>query len=247
MKNKDFRGERMYQVSTLNALALGYTRKVVTVADLLAHGDTGLGTFENLDGEMIVVDGHCYRAGDDGSVTETDVSTGVPFASVGWLKGSCQFELGAVPNVARLKDLLNLKIEEGFGLNSMHIVRIDGFFEKVDARSENGLRTQHVELKELLGMNQKAFTFENVQGSLVCLYYPDYMEGINAAGWHFHFVSEDKTRGGHVFDLSMVSGSARLDKICQLEMQLPTEAAFDTYSLTKASQKDIKQVEQGKG
>lgn len=62
------------------------------------------------------------------------VSTGVPFASVGWLKG--------------------------FGLNSMHIVRIDGFFEKVDARSENGLRTQHVELKELLGMNQKTFTFE---------------------------------------------------------------------------------------
>lgn len=77
MKNKDFWGERVYQISTLNALPLGYTRKVVTVADLLAHGDTGLGTFENLD-----------------------------------------------------------------------------------ARSENGLRTQHVELKELLGMNQKAFTFE---------------------------------------------------------------------------------------
>lgn len=115
MKNKDSRGERVYQISTLNALPLGYTRKVVTVADLLAHSDTGLGTFENLDGEMIV-------------------STGVPFASVGWLKGSC--------------------------LNSMHIVRIDGFFEQVDARSENGLRTQHVELKELLGMNQKAFTFE---------------------------------------------------------------------------------------
>ena len=47
----------MYQVSTLNALLLGYTRKVVTVQDLLANGDTGLGTFENVDGEMIVVDG----------------------------------------------------------------------------------------------------------------------------------------------------------------------------------------------
>lgn len=237
----------MYQISTLNALALGYTRKVVSIADLLAHGDTGLGTFENLDGEMIVLDGHCYRAGDDGSVTEPSTNRGVPFASVAFLKGSLKFDLGAVPNVERLKDLLNLKIEEGFGLNSMHIVRIDGSFEKVDARSENGLRSQHVELKELLSMNQKAFTFEHVKGSLVCLYYPDYMEGINAAGWHFHFVSDDKTKGGHVFDLSMEFGHATLDKISQLEMQLPTEAAFDTYSLTKASQKDIKQVEQGKG
>ena len=56
---------KMYQVSTLNALLLGYTRKVVTVQDLLANGDTGLGTFENVNGEMIVVDGHCYRAADN--------------------------------------------------------------------------------------------------------------------------------------------------------------------------------------
>ena len=54
--------EKMYQVSTLNALLLGYTRKVVSVQELLENGDTGLGTFENVDGEMILVDGHCYRA-----------------------------------------------------------------------------------------------------------------------------------------------------------------------------------------
>ena len=63
MKNKDFRGECVYQISTLNALPLGYTRKVVTIADLLAHSDTGLGTFENLDGEMIVVDGSAFCIG----------------------------------------------------------------------------------------------------------------------------------------------------------------------------------------
>ncbi|MBP5247873.1 MAG: acetolactate decarboxylase [Fibrobacter sp.] len=237
----------IYQISTLNALALGYTRKVVSIEDLLAHGDTGLGTFENLDGEMIVLDGHCYRASDNGAVTEPPLTMGVPFASVAVLKGISEFEIGELDSVSALKDFLNLKIEEDFGLNSMHIVRIDGFFAKVDARSENGLRTQHVELKELLGKYQKAFTFENLRGSLVCLYYPDYMEGINAAGWHFHFISEDKTRGGHVFDVALKSGVARLDKISKLEMQLPREAAFDTYSLTKASQKDIKQVEQGKG
>ena len=237
---------KMYQVSTLNALLLGYTRKVVSVQELLENGDTGLGTFENVDGEMIVVDGHCYRAADDGTVTEMPPEKGVPFASVSFLIGSQKFELDSVENIDALKALLNLKIEEGFGLNSMHMVRIDGFFEMVDARSENGLKSQHVELKDILNLNQKSFTFSNVSGSLVCLYYPDYMAGINAAGWHFHFVSEDRSKGGHVFNVIMKKGTAILDKISKIEMQLPWEASFDTYALTSVSQKDVKKVEQEK-
>ena len=237
---------KMYQVSTLNALLLGYTRKVVSVEELLENGDTGLGTFENVDGEMIMVDGHCYRAADDGTVTEMPPEKGVPFASVSFLIGSRKFELDSVENIDTLKALLNLKIEEGFGLNSMHMVRIDGFFEMVDARSENGLKSQHVELKDILNLNQKSFTFSNVAGTLVCLYYPDYMAGINAAGWHFHFVSEDRSKGGHVFNVIMKKGPAVLDKISKIEMQLPWEASFDTYALTSVSQKDVKKVEQEK-
>ena len=237
---------KMYQVSTLNALLLGYTRKVVSVEELLENGDTGLGTFENVDGEMIMVDGHCYRAADDGTVTEMPPEKGVPFASVSFLIGSRKFELDSVENIDTLKALLNLKIEEGFGLNSMHMVRIDGFFEMVDARSENGLKSQHVELKDILNLNQKSFTFSNVAGTLVCLYYPDYMAGINAAGWHFHFVSEDRSKGGHVFNVIMKKGTAILDKISKIEMQLPWEASFDTYALTSVSQKDVKKVEQEK-
>jgi acetolactate decarboxylase len=243
---QDSSSEKMYQVSTLNALALGYSRSVVTVQELLENGDTGLGTFENVDGEMIVVDGHCYRASHEGRVTEVAPDVGVPFASVVFLKGTRKFEVGPVENVEALKRLLNLKIEEGFGLNSMHVVRIDGTFDMVDARSENGLKSHHVELKNILSQNQKAFVFENIKGMLVCLYYPDYMAGINAAGWHFHFVSEDRSLGGHVFNMVVKSGTAILDKISKIEIQLPKEAAFDTYSLTQVSQKDIKKMEQEK-
>ncbi len=42
----------MYQVSTLQALALGYSRAVITVDKLLQEGDTGLGTFEDVNGEI---------------------------------------------------------------------------------------------------------------------------------------------------------------------------------------------------
>jgi acetolactate decarboxylase len=49
----------MYQVSTLQALALGYTRREITVEELKKHGDIGLGTFEDVNGEMIFIDGIC--------------------------------------------------------------------------------------------------------------------------------------------------------------------------------------------
>ena len=238
---------KMYQVSTLQALALGYTRKVITVAELKIHGNTGLGTFEDVNGEMIVLDGRCFRARDDGSVIEAEEELGVPFASVSDFAGDRTFALSDIGSIEQLKQALNNKIEEKFGLNSMHMVRIDGRFQVVYARSESGFRAMHVPLKDMLAKTQKSFRFQNISGSLVCVYYPDYMDGINAKGWHFHFISDDRTKGGHVFEVSMEYGHIQLDKISRIELQLPTEPAFDTYALKTASDDDIKQVEQGKG
>lgn len=236
----------MYQVSTLQALAMGYTSSVITVEELLRHGDTGLGTFEGVDGEMIVAGGVCYRATADGTVTQALPGTGVPFASVSRLCGWRKFPLEAVPDIDTLKNILTMRIEETFGLNSMHMVCIHGSFERVCARSETGQLTHHITLKEMLEGNQRDFIFDEVEGTLVCVYYPDYMDGINAPGWHLHFLSADRTRGGHVFDLSLHSGQAEMDKISRIEIQLPNSASFDTYSLKNASQDEIRQVEQGK-
>ena len=237
---------KMYQVSTLQALALGYSRAVISVGELLQEGNTGLGTFEDVNGEMIVLDGHCYRADQNGEITDVSLQTGVPFAAVAKLYGKQQFALENLPDIESLRTELTRKIEEQFGLNSMHVIRIDGYFEKVDARSEAPYRSHHISLKDVLGQTQKAFLFENIRGSLVGVYFPDYMDGINAAGWHLHFVSDDRKLGGHVFDISMVRGKCILDKINTIELRLPDEPVFDTYSLKEASGNEIKQVEQGK-
>ena len=212
---------KMYQVSTLQALALGYSRAVLSAGELLAEGDTGLGTFEDVNGEMIVMDGHCFRADQDGNVTEIPPETGVPFAAVAKLYGEQEFLLKDMPDISYIRAELTRKIEERFGLNSMHVVRIDGVFEKVDARSEAPYRSHHISLKEILGQNQKAFIFENIRGSLVGVYFPDYMDGINMPGWHLHFLSEDRTIGGHVFDVSIREGTAKVDKITNIYITFP--------------------------
>lgn len=71
------------------------------------------------------------------------------------------------------------------------------------------------------------------------------MDGINASGWHLHFVSDDRTKGGHVYELKMSNGNVRLAKKNCIEIQLPKDPAFDTYSLKNASKDEIKKVEQG--
>ena len=234
---------RMYQVSTLQALALGYSRAVISVDELLREGDTGLGTFEDVNGEMIVMDGHCYRADQNGCVTAVAPRTGVPFAAVARLSGEQRFPMRDMPDIDSVRTELTRKIEERFGLNSMHVVRIDGEFAKVDARSEAPYRSHHISLKEILGQTQKAFIFENIRGSLVGVYFPDYMDGINMPGWHLHFLSDDRSKGGHVFDVSLREGAAKVDKISSIVIDLPREAAFDTYSLKQDLQEEIKSVE----
>ncbi|MBR5088371.1 MAG: acetolactate decarboxylase [Ruminiclostridium sp.] len=237
---------KIFQVSTLQALALGYSRAVINVGELMRHGDIGLGTFEDVNGEMIVVDGHCYRADEKGDVSEADGEIGVPFSSVTFFKEDRFCEIGGADSIEKLKGLLDLRIEENYGLNSMHIVRIDGSFRRVSARSESGYRAHHVTLKDALSETQKDFFFDDINGTLVCVYYPDYMDSINASGWHLHFISEDRKKGGHVFDVSMERGTAYFDKITNIEITLPHEPAFDTYALKGASKDEIKSVEQGK-
>ncbi len=237
------RENTMYQVSTLQALALGYSRAVVSAGELLNKGDTGLGTFEDVNGEMIVLEGCCYRADQDGRVSMVAPQTGVPFAAVARLYGEQRFTLDGMPNIDSVRAKLTERIEERFGLNSMHVVRIDGEFTRVDARSESPYRSHHVTLKKILGKTQKAFLFKNIRGSLVGVYFPDYMDGINMPGWHLHFLSEDRTKGGHVFDVSVRTGVALVDKISRMELDLPREAAFDTYTLKQDLQDEIKSVE----
>lgn len=238
---------KYFQVSTLQALSLGFSKSVITVEELLEHGDMGLGTFEDVDGEMIVLDGKCYRAQNNGEVVPAENKRGVPFAAVCRFQPQKRKEPGKMDTIKQLKEWLTLQIEEDFGLNSMYAVRIDGEFSRIDARSESGTKAHHVELKDALSVTQKAFIFENIKGTLVCVYYPDYMDGINAAGWHLHFLSEDKKHGGHVFDMSLEQGCASFCRITGLEIQIPDTPAFDTYSLKGASQDDIKKVEQGSG
>lgn len=188
-------GERqaIYQVSTLQALARGNYYGSTDMETLLTHGDTGLGTFHAVGGELIVIDGHAYRVLGDGSAVEAATSDTTPFATVTRLREQVPVRLKRQPSIEALKDILTEQVRE-LGINDVYIVRIDGHFRSVSARTELEQQEPYLPFAKVLEKDERRFTFEDIDGSLIGIYIPDYLSGVNTSGWHSHFISADRKK-----------------------------------------------------
>ena len=73
---------KVFQHGTLGMLVPGLFDGTMTIADLLKHGDWGIGTASGLDGEMIVLDHTPYLAQSNGEIRVLKPEEKVPFATV---------------------------------------------------------------------------------------------------------------------------------------------------------------------
>ena len=76
-----FRNE-VFQTGLMSQLLDGIYDGEMTIGELLSHGSFGVGTFNGLDGEMVVLDGVCYQVRHDGSVSMPDLTQQTPYAVV---------------------------------------------------------------------------------------------------------------------------------------------------------------------
>lgn len=230
------------QVALLQSLAQGYFGGTITAGELLALGDTGIGTFEGLNGEMIVMDGKMYQALGDGRVIVTPDSTIIPYATVSFFDKDVALPLKNIKNKAEFEKALNETVEKN-GKNSFYMVRLDAEFPSILFRSEYGSKPPYPTLVEALKGKQTEFTEKNIKGTLIGLYCPSYMGELNTPGWHFHFVSQDKKKGGHILELSLNKGTIYLDKSDKFTMIVPDDQKFHSFNLAKDMSADIKSAE----
>lgn len=201
-------GETMYQVSTLQALLDGGYDGHITVGELKKHGDIGVGTFDKIDGEMIIVDGTVYQARYDGSVNVADDKLTVPFANITHLDEDFSVTLPKISSMddltAQLTEAINSpSLGEGRGGCQIYVARMEiAQCDEVFVRSELPQQKPYRPLAEVLKTDQREFTYTNIGGTIVALYFPDFFDKQNSTGWHLHFVSTDKTKGGHIFDIT---------------------------------------------
>ena len=225
--------ETIYQVALLQSLTQGYYDGIIKVSELKEHGDIGIGTFEGVNGEMIVLDGTVQVAADD----ET-----VPFSNVTFFDKDGSVELSDINDVNALKEKLNAMVEEN-GKNLFYFVKMSGTFEKMNVRSEIKQEKPYKTLDKALETDQREFSYDNITGTVVALYCPDYMNGLNTPGWHFHFISDDKTKGGHLLDLQFAKATAEYDATPEFDMCLTDNGDFQQMELAKDVSDAIKKVE----
>ena len=234
--------ETIYQVALLQSLTQGYYDGIIKVSELKEHGDIGIGTFEGVNGEMIVLDGKVYQALGDGTVQEADENETVPFSNVTFFDSDVSVKLKDIKGMASFKSELDRTVAEK-GKNMFYAVKVTGTFEKMFVRSELKQEKPYKSLDKALETDQREFNYENITGTVVGLYCPDYMGGLNATGWHFHFISDDRTKGGHMLDLSFKEATAELDITPSFDMTLSDNGDFQSMELAKDVNDAIKKVE----
>ena len=183
----------LYQVSTATALVEGIYQGAVRVSTLLEHGDLGLGTFEGLDGEMVVVDGHFFQVSSDGSVREVQDSVLSPFAAVTSFSSDQAITLDDCRDLSYLTSQFDaLRTSDNF----FYALRVDGAFDYIHARAMR--RTKEGVPLVQAAAAQPEFEFHNASGTLVGFWTPEYAKSLNVRGYHLHFISADRKHGGHV-------------------------------------------------
>ncbi|MDH5824226.1 acetolactate decarboxylase [Luteimonas sp. RD2P54] len=220
-------GDAVFQAVPLQGLLAGVLESPIAFGSVLEHGDFGLGGLSPLDGEAIVLDGEAYHARLDGSLRTIDPGER---ASVLWVKRfrpDRRLVLGSIGGF----DALAAALDAGTGSpNRIHAIRVDGTFERVRLRSVPRQSPPYVPVAEVV-KSQRVFTLEKVEGTLVGFRFPAWAAGVNAPGYHFHFVDAGRRAGGHLLDLRATGLTARVDTTRALTVITPDHVLFDDATL----------------
>jgi acetolactate decarboxylase len=214
--------EVLYQASVLDALLAGGYEGMITIADIKTRGDLGIGTFDGLDGEMVMDRGVVYQIKHDGKVVVAPDRATSPFAIATFLDPDQTFEIKGIAGMAELLSALKTRIQAP---NHFYAIRIEGEFASVKTRSVPAQLKPYPPLAEVL-KSQAVFDFGSLRGTIVGFYCPPYVGGVNLAGFHLHFISQDKKSGGHLLDLKLIKAAAVLDQTPTILLELPKNQSF---------------------
>ncbi len=229
----------VWQVSAISALMAGDYEGSVTCGELRKHGDFGLGTFDALDGEMVVEGGVVYRAGPEGVVTRVEDSTKTPFAAVTFFESDCSVTPAGKLDIPALESVL---ARMSSAKNVPCAVKVAGRFARVQIRTVPRQTEPYPRLAEAV-KRQSVVDLKDIDGVLVAFRMPAWADGVNVPGLHLHFISADRTRGGHVLAFEAVEPTVDVDFCRTLVVNVPGTGGFRRVDLAPPSNADLDRVE----
>jgi acetolactate decarboxylase len=229
---------RIYLCAPVNALVEGIYEENIPLSQVTEHGDFGLGTFHELDGEMVILDGRIYRIASDGSVTTMDEKSLTPFACVTFFQPECSDRLEREVPYREFKQWLSGLMPSP---NIFYAFRIEGVFSHVRTRSVP--RQENYRPLVEVAREQPIFDFHEVEGTLAGFYTPPFMASLSVPGIHLHFLSDDLRQGGHLLECRPRSVVAGVQLIYTLELSLPRTLDYLTWDFQRDTQGDLEKAE----
>jgi len=220
----------IYQFSVMSALMSGLASpsSSIPVSELLTHGDFGVGTFESMDGEMVVLDSKAYQFRGDGSTHEVSPSQLAPFAMVSHFSPQVT-KTQNLPSKAALQETIEQTLPAA--KNAFVLFKVHGVFERIKIRA---IHAQSYSGQPLIALTegQMIREFRGVTGTIVGLRSPRWSNGVSVVGVHAHFINEERRSGGHILELS-TEVEVRLEMAVSyaFHLQLPKGSEFGAREL----------------
>ena len=227
----------VFQTSTINALVEGVYKGDTTIGELKKHGDFGLGTFENLDGEMVVLDGKFFQLRSDGQVYQPPDSMKIPYAEVTFWKPDNIFNLDKKLNYLQLQEYINTIRTSN---NTIYAIKIEGEFSYVKTRTV-GKQNEKTGLVEAAS-KQAIFEFQDLEGTLVGFWSPTYLKTLDVPGYHLHFITKDLRGGGHLLECQTEKVVIGIHQTPQLHVSLPKTREFLEAELSEDTTAQLNQI-----
>ncbi len=231
----------IYLCAPINAIVEGIYEEKIPIAEVRKHGDFGLGTFDHLDGEMVMLEGNTYQITSAGLVHKVEEEALTPFSCVTFyqpvrhaeLKGETSHE-GFLEWIRRLLPSPNI----------YYAIRIDGVFDYIKARSVPKQECYQTcpPLVEVAD-KQPVFHFADIEGTLAGFFTPEFMGSINVPGLHLHFLSRDVNRGGHLLECRPRGVRVGVQFIYTLELALPRSLDYLSWDFRRDIRQDLNRAE----
>ncbi|NCA71952.1 MAG: acetolactate decarboxylase [Sphingobacteriia bacterium] len=228
----------LYISAPVNALVEGLYREDTRISDILAHGDFGLGTFNDLDGEMVVLDAEVYQLRSDGNAYAVPPDTRTPFACVTFFRPYSQEEVDQPLDYPALLGLFDRLLPSK---NMLYAIRLDGRFDY--ARTRSVPRQDSYRPLVEVAREQPEYEYTNVDGSMVGFWTPNFLQSVAVPGYHLHFLTADKRHGGHLLECRPRQIRISLHHIARLELGLPLTLDYLTAELDRDIAQDLHEAE----
>jgi acetolactate decarboxylase len=229
---------RVYLCAPVNALVEGIYEQNIPFTQVKQHGDFGLGTFDNLDGEMVMLDGEIYQITDEGRVHIVDEQALTPFACVTFYRPLSHDELNTELSYTEFQEWLRGLLPSP---NIFYAIRVEGRFASIRVRSVP--KQENYRPLVEVAREQPVFTFSDIEGTLVGFFTPSFVSSLSVPGLHLHFLSADRQRGGHLLECRPTRVRAGVQFISSLELALPMGLDYLTWDFSRDTKQDLDKAE----